>query len=191
MFDFKLQKQIWSKTLIELLITQSTKSYGDPILIDNKLCFYLYDSSRSTNLMSFLIINIEDGAVIFQSKEFGGWLTKFNSDIYSVYDRQINVLNPESFKIDKIDLSDSLSQLDKILSIDGHTKLYTKTFYLSNNLYIIEQNYLYFVEDKGSTIGIINLSTKNLEWSTNLALENKENLHIKDYKISVNEPLWT
>lgn len=179
----------WTHTLSELLGEKEVSTYGQPILINNNnnIILFLFDSSRKTSKSVTLYLSIETGEVLFKTKDFGGWLTENNGEIYSVFDKKVQKLDPQSFNIINIDLSETLSVLDKKILVKDDSKHYSKTFFLSNNLYVIKDDYFYFTEDKGATIGIINLSTKRLLWHAHLKINSEENPSIKSFKVNNNK----
>lgn len=100
---------------------------------------------------------------------------------YTLYDKTIWISNPETYEVKRIDLSETLSPLDKIVEDRigevelGKTK---KEFRFSPTYFSVDYPYLYFSEQRGLQLGAINLETEKLIYHTEL----EENGLLKDLK---------
>lgn len=167
-------KSFWKREFKDLLHNENASIYGNTQVIGNRLFFFLFDRSRTTADKSTYCLNAETGQILWQSDEFGGWLTKFDDRIYSVFDKTVQILNPMTFNVEKIDLTNCLSVLDKEIYFNPDNKNYKKTFFLSSARYQIEKSNLFFTEDRGSTFGVVNLQTKELIDYKELEIKNED-----------------
>lgn len=174
----------WDRDIQKLLKNSETEIYGKPLIIEGKLFFFLFDSSRETNENTTFCLDIETGDILWQNTDFGGWLTTFENNIYSVKDKQIQILDPETFEVFNLDLQEQLSILDKEEYRPEDNMTWQKTFSFSYSTYVIENDHLYFTQQKGNTIGVINLKTEELLWHIDLEIDSGEIIPLfKDLKV--------
>lgn len=160
----------WNKDISELLKTTNTEIYGKPQIINNKLFFFLFDSSHLTDERITLCLDVETKEVLWESKKFGGWLTTFEDKIYAIKDKQVQILNPETFEVTNLDLQEQLLVLDKKTHKPEDQMIWQIPFSFSSSTYVIKDNHLYFTQEKNSTVGIIDLKTKELLWHTDIEI---------------------
>lgn len=172
LIDNSNNSSLWKTEFSDLLKNTNAKTYGPTQLIDNKFFFFLYDSSRKSLDKNTYCLNIDNGEIIWKNNEFGGWLCKFNSKLYTIIDNVLQVLDSNTFKLETINLINCLSKID--MKFDG----WKKTFFVSNTKFIIEKGYLYFTEERGGSFGIINLKEKKLISFAKLEIENNEEIFI-------------
>lgn len=168
---------IWKKEFSDLLNNSNAQTYGPVQIIDNKIFFFLYDSSRNSNDKRTYCLNTDNGKVIWENNDFGGWLSEFNSRLYSITGNVLQILNSNTFELETINLTDCLSKLD--VDYDG----WRKTYFVRNSNFIVEKKYLYFTEERGNTFGIINLKTKELTSFIKLEINNGEQTYIGKIRI--------
>ncbi|MBG6133654.1 hypothetical protein IWQ47_005126 [Aquimarina sp. EL_43] len=168
----------WNKDISELLKTTNTEIYGKPQIINNKLFFFLFDSSHQTDERIALGLDIETREILWESENFGGWLITFEDKIYAIKDKQVQILNPETFEVTNLDLREELSVLDKQLYKPEDKMTWQVPFSFSNSTYVIKNNHLYFTQEKNNTIGIIDLQTKKLLWHTDIEINSGDTIPI-------------
>jgi hypothetical protein len=178
--------KFWVLQYDELLNNSNSKTYGNIQIIKSRLFFFLFDCSRQTDTNVTLCIDIDTGEVLWKSDEIGGWLTTFHNKIYNLHMKTVKVLNPETFEIETIDLTEQLSVLDKKRYDEANDYTWDIPFRFSVSKYVIEDDYLYFSQDKRNTIGIINLRTHLLEWFTDIEIDNPDVQMITDIKVNNN-----
>ena len=178
----------WSSNITKLLKNENATLYGKPQIIKNKLFFFLFDSSRQTDINGTFCLDLESGIKIWKSDSIGGWLKTFQEKVYSLHMKTVKVLNPSTFEIEIIDLTEQLSVLDK--------KVYDKTtdynweipFRFSVSRYFVKNSTLYFTQDKQNTIGAIDLRKKQLLWYTEIKIESGDIIPIvTDIKFNDNK----
>ncbi|WP_106794266.1 hypothetical protein [Aquimarina sp. Aq78] len=160
----------WSKDISELHKSTNNEIYGNPQIINNRLFFFLFDSSHQTNEHITLCLDIETEEILWRSESFGGWLTTFEDKIYAIKDKQIQILNPETFEVTNLDLHEQLSELDKQLYKPEDQMTWQVPFSFSNSTYVIKNNHLYFTQEKNNALGIIDLQAKKLLWHSDIEI---------------------
>jgi outer membrane protein assembly factor BamB len=178
------ETKYWVLQYDELINNQSVKLYGNLQIVKNKLFFFLFDSSRQTDTKFTFCIDIETGKILWKSNDIGGWLTTFQDKIYNLHMKTVKILNPNTFEIKTIDLTEQLSVLDKKQYDGANDYTWDIPFRFSINKYAINDDYLYFSQDKKNTVGIINLRTEQLVWYTDIEIDNKDNPIIMDIKVN-------
>ena len=185
LYDPDNGNSLWKIDFKDLLKNEYARSDGRVQIIGEKLLFFLYDETRQTNTHKTFCLDAETGEVLFETDNFGGWLTKFDDKIYTIGGFNIvQVLNPISFDVERIDLKDCLSVLDKeIYNEEDNGFIDKRTFFLSSSNFQIKDNFLFFTQERGNVFGIINLETKELLSNVELEIKNKNRQTIGEIRV--------
>ncbi len=177
------KNKCWSHSINA--ISGCTTIYADRLqIIDNKLFFFAHDSNWE-NYGTFCL-DANTGEVL-KRIEMAGFIYKHNDYIYVTNGKSITQINPDTFEIERIDLSGELKELDLI--IDGERSFFFK-------------DKLYFAAKPGdnttrSVLGVLDLNSYKLLETYELLRdpsqpscnENRyqiQNIKANDYQVAVN-----
>ena len=90
----------------------------------------------------------------------------------------------------EINLEEELSTLDYRISNEQNTLVSDVIFSLSTTVYKVYNNHLYFSQEKGNTIGVIDLTKKKLVWYTKLEINSKDFIPIVTKMEFINNHLY-
>ncbi len=181
-FDSKI---LWDQNINLFFNTKGVKTYANRLqIIDNKLFFFAHDSNWE-NYGTFCL-DANTGEVL-KRIEMAGFIYKHNDYIYVTNGKFITQINPDTFEIERIDLSGELKELDLI--IDGERSFFFK-------------DKLYFAAKPGdnttrSVLGVLDLNSYKLLETYELLRdpsqpscnENRyqiQNIKANDYQVAVN-----
>ncbi|MFT7900249.1 hypothetical protein VBY74_09720 [Tenacibaculum ascidiaceicola] len=158
-------------SLNKLLKNDNAKVYGEPIVLNDRLFIYLFDSTHKTNDKKTICFDINKGELLWESNVFTGWSTISQGKIYSVKNKSVQILNPNTFELTNIDLQEELSVLDYRINDTVNSIVSNVFFSLSTSVYKVYNDYLYFSQEKGSTVGVIDLENKKLVWHSKIEIK--------------------
>lgn len=177
---------IWQLNTGSLLNNKDVTQTGEIISYKDKLFIYLYDNEdkRAT-----IVLDIETGYELFRTSEFMGYIRLQEDRIYALYGKTVSILNPESYQIRRIDLSEELAVLDESIEefLGAESLGYTTIeFKLSPTIYEVRYPYLYFAQERGAQVGVLNLETEKLEWHATMDIDYPVNPVVMDIKACEN-----
>lgn len=177
---------IWRKDINELLDSKDVTQTGEIISYKDKLFIYLYDNEdkRAT-----IALDVETGNELFRTSEFKGYIRLQEDRVYALYGKSVSILNPETYHVRKIDLSEELAVLDKSIEefLGAESLGYTTLeFNLSPTIYEVHYPYLYFAQERGAQVGVLNLETEKLEWHATMDIDYPVNPVVMDIKACEN-----
>lgn len=177
---------IWRKDINQLLDSKDVTQTGEIISYKDKLFIYLYDNEdkRAT-----IALDVETGNELFRTSEFMGYIRLQEDRIYALYGKTVSILNPESYQIRRIDLSEELAVLDESIEefLGAESLGYTTIeFKLSPTIYEVRYPYLYFAQERGAQVGVLNLETEKLEWHATMDIDYPVNPVVMDIKACEN-----
>jgi hypothetical protein len=178
---------IWQKDINQLLDSNDVTQTGEIIPYKDKIFIYLYDNEdkRAT-----IALDVETGNELFRTSEFMGYIRLQEDKIYALYEKSVSILDPETYQIRKIDLSEELAVLDKRCEeyFDlGESLDYTiRRFNFSPTIYEVHYPYLYFAQERGAQVGIVNLETEKLEWHALMDIDYPINPVVMDIRACEN-----
>jgi hypothetical protein len=178
---------VWQHGFDKLLKSKDVTQTGEIISYKNKLFIYLYDNEdkRAT-----IALDVETGNELFRTSDFMGYIRLQEDRIYALYGKSVSILNPETYQIRKIDLSEELAVLDERCEeyVDlGESLDYTiRRFNFSPTIYEVHYPYLYFAQERGAQVGIVNLETEKLEWHAFMDIDYPVNPVVMDIKACEN-----
>lgn len=153
------ENQNWEVRYSEIFMSDSYCSYINVINYDDKIFFYLEGQNEVAKTCA---LDMKTGEILYSSGDMKGFLTLDNEKIYSISHYHVNIINPNNFDLQQIDLEDLLRKED---------------LYLSWDRYKIRDGYLYFTDTYKPVFGIIDLEKKELLWKESIEIEN-ENLKV-------------
>ncbi len=179
------QDDNWLVHINNLLLVEESAIYANRLqIIDNKLFFFAHDSNWE-NYGTFCL-DANTGEVL-KRIEMAGFIYKHNDYIYVTNGKFITQINPDTFEIERIDLSGELKELDLI--IDGERSFFFK-------------DKLYFAAKPGdnttrSVLGVLDLNSYKLLETYELLRdpsqpscnENRyqiQDIKANDYQVAVN-----
>lgn len=106
-------------------------------------------------------MELAKGKVINQTNEAEGWVTLANDKLYVAKWDHINIIDPDSFKTEKIDFSEALNP---------------HGFRIQWNKFLVVDDQFYFVhEDVGgggeAVVGVLSITNRELLWHTTIPIE--------------------
>ena len=118
-----------------------------------------------------------------------GYIRLQEDKIYALYGKSVSILDPETYHIRKIDLSEELAVLDESIEefLGTESLGYTiRRFKFSPTIYEVHYPYLYFAQERGAQVGIVNLETEKLDWHTTIDIDYPVNPVVMDIKACKN-----
>lgn len=167
-------EELWRIDFTELLRSEKAELFGDLIVHDEKLFFFLSDYNKG----SVFCIDMHNGTVLLETDAMNGWLQKVENKLYSLSKSCLKMMDICTFDEKQYDLSDLIAK---------------HNLYLAWNKYVIDKDKFYFVSENvagGGTaiVGIINLNNLVVEWQTNIEIE-EGSYWIKEIRV-VHEKLY-
>lgn len=147
-----------------------------------KLILDLRTNGLPQNKYVAVVLDVNTGKELYRTEETLG--KKLIDGLgYTLYDQNLWISNPETYEVQHIDLSETLSPLNKIVDdkigdVDlGKTEV---QFRFSPDYFSVAYPYLYFSEQRGLQVGVLNIETKELIFHTEI----EEKGLVKDLKSS-------
>ncbi len=97
----------WELKYKDLFSADRYANYRNVVNYKDSIFFWLKGDNDYNRTIG---LDITTGQILYNSDEFAGFLTIDNHKIYSITDQQVNILDPETFKIETIDLQALLKQ---------------------------------------------------------------------------------
>lgn len=169
-FDLNSMTRMNKIYFSDILGSNDLVMYGNPVVVDNKLFIYFFDRTRKSNDKKTLCFDIGNGELLWENNILSGWLTGSPDKIFSVRSKLVQVLSSDTLELTEICLEETLSVFEYRI-IDGGVLACDVSFSLSDSVYKIYDNYLYFSQKNGNVIGIIDLASKKLVWHTKLEID--------------------
>lgn len=173
--------QIWQQSFKDLLQSEEVllRYY---YAYQEKLILHLRTNGLPQNKYVTVVLDVNTGKELYRTEETLG-KKLINGLGYTLYDQILWISNPETYDVKRIDLSEILSPLNKIIDdkigdVDlGKTEV---KFRFSLDYFTVEYPYLYFSEQRGLQLGALNIETKELIFHTEI----EEKGLVKDLKSS-------
>lgn len=172
-FDLNSMTRMNKIYFSDILGSNDLVMYGNPVVVDNKLFIYFFDRTRKSNDKKTLCFDIGNGELLWENNILSGWLTGSPDKIFSVRSKLVQVLRLDTLELTEICLEEALSVFEYRI-IDGGVLACDVSFSLSDSVYKIYDNYLYFSQKNGNVIGIIDLASKKLVWHTKLEIDSSD-----------------
>ncbi|MEN9610691.1 MAG: hypothetical protein RLZZ628_1505 [Bacteroidota bacterium] len=165
---------LWQLDFEVLLGRAGAAVYGDMFDHEGRLFFFLSDVQAGIG--ATFCVSLETGTVLQKIEHFKGSLQLVNGLLYALGINNIQILNPNTFELKKIDCSPILEP---------------KAWRFTWNKYVIKDNKLYFIhqQTKGggkAIIGTIEIKTCKLLWHTEILIE-KGKYWIAEIKVNENK----
>lgn len=172
---------IWQQSFTDLL-------EADEVLLryyyvyKEKLILDLRTNGLPQNKYVAVVLDVNTGKELYRTEETLG-KKLINGLGYTLYDQNLWISNPETYEVQHIALSETLSSLNKIIDdkigdVDlGKTEV---QFRFSPDYFSVDYPYLYFSEQRGLQVGVLNIETKELVFHTEI----EEKSLVKDLKAS-------
>ncbi|MBV7441491.1 hypothetical protein KRX57_08660 [Weeksellaceae bacterium TAE3-ERU29] len=172
-YKFEQNQLIWQHSFSDLLEGEEIKQHGEIIFHKGILYIYLADKRNNKNTAT-IAIDVETGEIKNKYKGFAGKLFLYKNKLYTAGYYKVQILDIEIEQISEIDFTDILKPKD--LQIHW-------------NNFIIEGDYIYFIDGHWATtnkIGILDLKNRKLAWETSIEINDDINNNIREIKISGN-----
>lgn len=154
--DFSKQQELWQISLMELLGTENAQVVGPVIHFDGRLFVCLSDMHQ---VYSTFVISIKTGDVLMRIEEFGGSFVLYDKKIYSVGWNSVQVLDPVSYKTEKIDFTKQLKHEGILMEWSN---------------FIIDGSYIYFADANRPIVGVLDLEIEEMIWHTEIEVYHQE-----------------
>lgn len=172
---------IWQQSFTDLLQSEEVllRYY---YIYQEKLILHLRTNGLLQNKYGSIVLDVNTGEELYRTEETLG-KKLINGLGYTLYDQTLWISNPETYEVKRIDLSETLSPLNKIIDdkigdVDlGKTEV---KFRFSPDYFSVDYPYLYFSEQRGLQVGVLNIETKELVFHTEI----EEKGLVKDLKSS-------
>jgi len=183
LFCYRLNNNnlIWQHSFTDLLKAEEVllRHY---YVYKEKLILDLRTNGLPQNKYVTVVLDVNTGNELYRTEETLG-KKLINGLGYTLYNQILWISNPETYEVKRIDLSETLSPLNKIVNdkigdVDlGNTEV---KFRFSPTYFTVEYPYLYFSEERGLQVGVLNIETNELVFYTEI----EENGLVKDLKAS-------
>lgn len=172
---------LWQQSFTDLLEAEEVllRYY---YVYKEKLILDLRTNGLPQNKYVAVVLDVNTGKELYRTEETLG-KKLINGLGYTLYDQNLWISNPETYEVKCIDLSETLSPLNKIIDdkigdVDlGKTEV---QFRFSPDYFSVAYPYLYFSEQRGLQVGVLNIETKELIFHTEI----EEKGLVKDLKAS-------
>lgn len=172
---------IWQQSFTDLLQSEEVllRYY---YVYQEKLILHLRTNGLPQNKYVSIVLDVNTGKELYRTEETLG-KKLINGLGYTLYDQTLWISNPETYEVKRIDLSETLFPLNKIIDdkigdVDlGKTEV---KFRFSPDYFSVDYPYLYFSEQRGLQVGVLNIETKELLFHTEI----EEKGLVKDLKSS-------
>ena len=180
-YEINNNNQIWQQSFTDLLQSEEVllRYY---YVYQEKLILHLRTNGLLQNKYVSIVLDVNTGKELYRTEETLG-KKLINGLGYTLYDQILWTSNPETYEVKRIDLSETLSPLNKIIDdkigdVDlGKTEV---KFRFSPDYFSVDYPYLYFSEQRGLQVGALNIETKELVFHTEI----EEKGLVKDLKSS-------
>lgn len=180
---------LWKRHFSELLNSKNLELRGEIVLFEGKLFFYLLDTEE--NKSGSFVLDAYSGDILYK-KESGWGITKvFDNKLFTLNQKEITIINTETYEEEIIDMSSELLVLDKKLkeyTTETNEYLGSSSVYFefSPTKYVVKDDHLYFTNQSWSfsQIGIIDLIQKKLIWYHEIKVDSDINSTVKDIKVN-------
>lgn len=170
---------IWQKQFRELLNSEEIilRNY---YVYQNKLIIHLRTNGLPSNEYVTVVLDVATGNELHRTPQPMG--DKLIDGLgYTLYEKRMWISNPDTYEVQMIDFSEELSALDqevpdRIGEVDLGTSV--RKFEFSPQYFSVEYPYLYFAQNRGLQVGMIDIEKRKLLWHTEI----EEDGVIKDLK---------
>ncbi|WP_313578087.1 hypothetical protein [Chishuiella sp.] len=183
LFCYKLNNNgiLWQQSFTDLLQSEEVllRYY---YVYKEKIVIHLLTNGLLQNKYVSIVLDVNTGKELYRTEETLG-KKLINGLGYTLYDQILWISNPETYEVKRIDLSETLFPLNKIIDdkigdVDlGKTEV---KFRFSPDYFSVDYPYLYFSEQRGLQVGALNIETKELVFHTEI----EEKGLVKDLKSS-------
>lgn len=180
-FQLSNNDQIWQRSFSEFIQAEQVvlRHY---FVHNDKLFFHLRSNGLPQNKYVSVVLDAHTGEELYQTEEPLG--KKVSDEYgYTLADQYVWITDLKTYEVKCIDLTKELVTLDKVvLDSIGEVELgeMTVKFRFSPQYFDVEYPYLYFSEQRGQQVGVLNLETKEIIFSTEI----EEDSLLKDLKVS-------
>ena len=179
----------WSFKFEDILDASDAKLSSDILRYEDRIIFSISSLSESKSCINF--INLLDGKISYIKDNFATNIKLIGNTIYSLCSKQLKVLSVLDYSENIFNYKSFLSSLDK--KIDEYTStgeslgISKSEFSFSPTIFDIKNNLVFFAQERGSQVGVIDMNNKELLWHTEIEVENEINPTIRDIKVCGNK----